>query len=470
MAYLPLFSGANDATPSAEIQLRPPVDPPTSRGLRVIHYLGSKNRIIDPILSAVRSVATPGATVCDLFAGSGVVSLNLSQEWDVIAVDVQEYSRVLASAVLNPPDRTVATGHAVRTAAADCALRRDLRRTLAPVLDHERNCLRNCVVGRAADLCDLLQHGSLQAVGLDSRRPTTTLTAPLRDAWTCLRAADLHTGPATVVSRHFGGVFFSWEQAIDLDALLSRVHPLDADVRDHLLAAVLAAASDVVTTVGKQFAQPIKPRNSQGGVKWHLIRQILRDRSMNVFDAFESWIRRFSRVPTPRRSHRAIRADYREVLASPTVEFDVIYADPPYTRDHYSRYYHVLETMALRDDPQVSTTLIRTGGLPRLSRGMYRADRYQSPFCIKSQAPRAFQELFTAAARRRVPLLLSYSPYGAGNRPRLLQVDELLGLARQHYKTVSCHSLEGMNHNKFNLSAKNVDADYCAEVIVACTP
>ena len=70
-----------------------------------------------------------------------------------------------------------------------------------------------------------------------------------------------------------------------------------------------------------------------------------------------------------------------------------MYADPPYTRDHYSRYYHVLETMSLRDNPEVSMTMIRAGGSPRVSRGVYRADRYQSPFCIKSQAAGAFEEL-----------------------------------------------------------------------------
>ena len=35
---------------------------------------------------------------------------------------------------------------------------------------------------------------------------------------------------------------------------------------------------------------------------------------------------------------------------------EFVYADPPYTRDHYSRFYHVLETLALRDDPRFRLT------------------------------------------------------------------------------------------------------------------
>ena len=192
---------------------------------------------------------------------------------------------------------------------------------------------------------------------------------------------------------------------------------------------------------------------------------------MSVFDTFSAWVQKLSDLkPRGRRTHRAMRADYCEVLSNRAVDFDAIYADPPYTRDHYSRYYHVLETMALRDDPQVSTTLIRSGGAPRPSRGFYRADRHQSPFCIKLKAPGAFDRLFKGAALRHVPLVLSYSPYKAGNRPRLLTIDQLLSLAARHYRFVDCHAVDGAVHNKLNLSARNTKADYAAEVIVTCKP
>ena len=141
-----------------------------------------------------------------------------------------------------------------------------------------------------------------------------------------------------------------------------------------------------MSAVGKHFAQPLKPYDSEGRPKQHIVRQALRDRSMNVLDSFEAWINRFSVLERGRRQHRAVRSDFRDVLSDETIEFDAVYADPPYTRDHYSRYYHVLETMSLRDNPEVSMTMIRAGDSPRVSRGIYRADRYQSPFCIKSQA------------------------------------------------------------------------------------
>ena len=281
-------------------------------------------------------------------------------------------------------------------------------------------------------------------------------------------------GPQSVVTRHFGGVYFSWKQAIHLDSLLAQVHSLNSQMRDHLLAAVLAAASNVVCTVGKHFAQPLKPYDTNSKPKHHIVRQALRDRSMSVLDSFETWIQRFNNLGRERLQceHRAIRADYRDILSDTNVEFDAVYADPPYTRDHYSRYYHVLETMSLRDDPEVSTTKIHAGESPRVSRGIYRADRYQSPFCIKSKAASAFEELCKGVSNRQIPLIISYSPYkqDTKNRPRLLSVDELLEIASRHFSKVGYIPVENVSHSKFNLAARNVEVRNHAEILVSCLP
>ena len=444
----------------------------TNSDLRVLHYLGSKLRILRHIRQAVADVLPPGGRVCDLFAGSGAASLGLSRNWAVTAVDIQEYSRVLANGILNQPAKTLAGARALRHEATEGALRRDLRTAFADLLRYERRCLSHANDGRVTELCELLEHGSLHAFTLRDSVQAPELEDPMLEVLERLRGREHLLGPQSVVARHFGGVYFSWEQAIDLDALLARVHSLDAHRRDHFLAAVLAAASDAVSTVGKHFAQPLKPYDSEGRPKHHIVRQALRDRSMSVLDSFEAWIERFSVFERGGRQHRAIRADFRDVLSNEAIEFDAVYADPPYTRDHYSRYYHVLETMSLRDNPEVSTTMIRAGGSPRVSRGVYRADRYQSPFCIKTQAAGAFEELCSGVSNRRIPLILSYSPYTANtrNRPRLLTVDELLLIASRYYRKVDFRPVAGVSHNKFNSTGKNVEVGNPAEILVSCLP
>ena len=225
-----------------------------------------------------------------------------------------------------------------------------------------------------------------------------------------------------------------------------------------------------MNTVGKHFAQPIRLRDARGLPKRHLVKQTLRDRSSRVFEHYGAGCQSFTTLGRADGRHRAVRSNYGDFLSNDTTRFAAVYADPPYTRDHYSRYYHVLETMALRDEPEVSTTKIRSRGVPRLSRGLYRTKRHQSPFCIPTKAPGAFERLFVEVARRRIPLVLSYSPYEAhaNHRPRLLTIDQMLGVAKRHFDEVALIPVDGMSHNKLNLTKRNVNVDCHAEVLIRC--
>lgn len=442
---------------------------PTVR--RTIHYLGSKLRLLAPIRCAIKSVAPPGRPICDLFCGSGVVSLALASDWDVTSVDIQEYSRVLCSGLVDPPADAPDEGRRVCDRASGGSFRWQLRQSLTPLLTHERRSMTCAVQGDVSGLCDILEHGSLLALDTRDDIPPLLRKAAI-GALHELGQRGLASGPTTIVTRHFGGRYFSWEQAIDFDALLAEIDLFEGRERDFHLAAAFAAASDVVSTIGKHFAQATKLRDSAGVPKGHLVNRTLRDRETSVFDRYITYCQSFGETRGDIRQHRAVRSDYVEFLESDATQFAAVYADPPYTRDHYSRYYHVLETMALRDEPEVATTKIRSNGVPRLSRGIYRLQRHQSPFCIPTKAAGAFEQLFARVAGRRTPLILSYSPYraDAGNRPRLLTMDELLGIADRHFNEVEPVPVVGVAHNKLNLADRNVEVNYAAEVLITCRP
>lgn len=445
---------------------------PSNRSVqRTIHYLGSKLRVLHKIQRAVSAIAPSGQPVCDLFAGSGVVSLALASEWDVTSVDIQEYSRVLCNGLLHPPLNATTTAARLCEQTVNGTLRKRLRSALRDLLIHEKQCLADAADVAIEDLCDLLEHGSLLPHNGQADIPPalhTRFTAALSK----LKEFGLSTGAETVVTRHFGGRYFSWQQAIDFDGLLAEVHRIEQPSRDFYVAAALVVASDVVNTVGKHFAQPIKLRDANGVPKTHLVRQTLRDRSLSVFDSYRAACDSLIKLGRTRGKHRAVRSDYLDFLKNDPTEFAAFYADPPYTRDHYSRYYHVLETMALRDDPEVATTKIRSNGMPRLSRGVYRLQRHQSPFCIPSKAAGAFSSLLSRVAMRATPLVLSYSPYqaSAGNRPRLLTIEQLLKVAKQHFSEVEIVPVDGISHNKLNLTERNVSVQCPAEVLITCHP
>jgi adenine-specific DNA methylase len=162
--------------------------------------------------------------------------------------------------------------------------------------------------------------------------------------------------------------------------------------------------------------------------------------------------------------------DYLDALDLINEDIRVVYADPPYTRDHYSRFYHVLETICLRDNPRISTTFIN--GKTNISRGIYRQNRHQSPFCIISKAVSAFEGLFKKVRRLESSLVLSYSPFDKDKkaRPRLLTIDELENIAKQYYKKVRIFSVGDFSHSKLNCSDKNFDISYNAELLIICEP
>lgn len=71
-----------EAQPSLFPHVGEPLD------FRLVHYLGSKLRLIQPIRDAVEQVVPFGGRVCDLFAGSGAVSLGLRHAWGIRHVTV----------------------------------------------------------------------------------------------------------------------------------------------------------------------------------------------------------------------------------------------------------------------------------------------------------------------------------------------------------------------------------------------
>ena len=419
---------------------------------RPIHYLGSKLRLASAIRNTLSLLDPSSGTVCDLFAGSGTVALALSADRAVVASDIQEYSRVLCSAVLRPAELTPAGVASLSTAVH--VRFRELLACVAPIAELESLAINRAGTDPAA-LCDLVEYGLVvPAAG-------GAIGAALAD--TTARLARYPRRPT--VTRLYGGVYFSYHQAAFLDAALDAIDESPAASRDTFRAAVVSTASDLVNSVGKQFAQPMRPRRADGSVKPHLIRQMCRDRSADPTAVFDGWLARYQSLPRGG-PHRVVRGDFRQVLAELN-KVAVVYADPPYTRDHYSRFYHVLETICRRDDPGLSPQSVRGR---TVSRGLYRLDRHQSPFCIKSQAPEAFADLFRGVRGVGVPLLVSYSPYLTAGHPRLMTVEGVVAIAQQYFGAVEVVPARPLTHSKLNKMALHREASASAEIFIACRP
>ena len=92
-------------------------------------------------------------------------------------------------------------------------------------------------------------------------------------------------------------------------------------------------------------------------------------------------------------------ADEEDVFSISTDVRDTVYLDPPYTKRQYAAYYHILETLAYGDEPEVSGVT-----------GLRSWESKASPFSYKRQALSAMLQLVERIRAHRV--LISYSSDG----------------------------------------------------------
>jgi adenine-specific DNA methylase len=316
-------------------------------------------------------------------------------------------------------------------------------------------------------LTDILEHGSVEVFNLKKKESPLAKTLSLVSS--NLDANGL-TNEKSLISRYYGGIFFSYRQAVQIDILLDIINSkIYAECRNILLAALLSTASDMVDTVGKHFAQPIKARGSNGMIKKTVYTKAVQDKTINAMKLYHEWLQKYIALPRGRFQNTTMQCDYMECLNNLPDNVRTIYADPPYTRDHYSRFYHVLETMVLRDSPEISTVNIH--GNTQISNGLYRKDRHQSQFCIKSQAPDAFRNMFSVISRSNRNLLLSYSPYDETKKshPRVVTMHQLLSLAKEYFDNVDQISAGHFTHNKLNSTEHFLESLNEAEMLIICT-
>jgi len=81
------------------------------------------------------------------------------------------------------------------------------------------------------------------------------------------------------------------------------------------------------------------------------------------------------------------------------LECDVLYLDPPYNRRQYATNYHILETVALDDNPAIYG---KTGLRPY--------EHQRSRYCLKEEVATAFSDLIQQARARHI--ILSYNDEG----------------------------------------------------------
>lgn len=118
---------------------------------------------------------------------------------------------------------------------------------------------------------------------------------------------------------------------------------------------------------------------------------------------------RLERSPiTPGTSnHKVFCTDANKLVKE--MEFDVLYLDPPYTWRHYGAYYHILETIANEDEPEVSG---KTGLRPW--------QKTRSIYCDRENAINGLRDIVNSTKTKH--LFLSYNSEGLITNEQIIEV------------------------------------------------
>lgn len=417
--------------------------------MQTFWYMGSKTRLLPGFIrSAVDHLTPRGGTVLDLFAGTGAVAMDLASRYTILANDVQRYSSTLLGAVVGHGPRSGPRLVKLLDFEADLRPayerhRAALTAALGPALEQEAAFLEGCEQGRWQGYRDFL---------LRAPRYPLEPGAELSPCWRA--AAELFRRPAIDRKRqrpseglhhlavsYYQSIYFGLNQCVVIDSLRAAIDGLRGVYarrkRRHYLAALLCAAS-VSTSGTSHFAQP------RGLSRAADARAIARRRRGDILADFLSASERLTGYIQSTRfqpNNKVYSGDYRRIL--PRLRgVDTVYADPPYTSDNYSRFYHVLEVLARYDYPELARR--SCGGI---AKGRYpvRAYRFQSDFCSRLRVEDEFRCLVDACAGVGAKLALSYAaPTGLLFRRILREAASerraerrFLSLFRERYRRVS---------------------------------
>lgn len=222
-----------------------------------------------------------------------------------------------------------------------------------------------------------------------------------------VKCANEHGFNLTVA---YGGHYFSHAQTLWLDALRATLSE-KKEIRLVSLSALVQAASQCAASPG-HTAQPFQPTRN---AKRFLYEAWQKNITLKTEHAFTQLC--------GTHAHLRGAADVKDANAATSALLggDLVFLDPPYSGVHYSRFYHVLETIAQGECESVSGV----GRYPPT------AQRPWSKYSVKSESTKALDDLLKHIAEKDARALLTFPDHDCSNG---LSGDTVGATAAQYFK------------------------------------
>jgi adenine-specific DNA-methyltransferase len=381
----------------------------------VIKYMGSKKKILTNVLDALLELHKK-EVICDLFAGSSVLSGALRGQSNVWSNDIQEYSAVLSSLYLSNYDWK-----------KHPHLASDILKTATEYV---------CSFQKAYPKVKF-SYGGIK---------TVSKFKAIEKAQQDLMDMDFSKMSHHLFVKFYSGTYWSFEQCLWIDAIKFASEKYKAtSLYFPIISSLMFAMSYNSQSTG-HYAQ------YRDAYDLTSMADIMIYRNKEIWPLFEKKLKEFTTAynTVNKFSFKATTLDYLECLDA-LPRNSLVYADPPYCFVHYSRFYHAIETLVKYDYPEVQF------------KGRYRTDRHQSPFCIRTKVKDSFHDMFVKIREKNSQLVLSYSNTG------MIGLDELIALAKIVFGKEYKITVEYIDYLHSTMGRKNDKSREVQESLIMAT-
>jgi adenine-specific DNA-methyltransferase len=329
----------------------------------LIKYMGSKREILNYVVDSIKDLNIDSNQFCDLFSGTAIVSAALRDEYNILSNDIQCYSSIFCHTYFSNLNQLI-TSEEIKKIEKSSIDRYNEFKTKYPQFNF--------------DYSDKKNYEQIKTLELQQQN---------------LINYDFGIG-FNLFAKCYSGTYWSYDQCVWIDSIRSVAEDYEGTPKYYAILSALIFAMSYSSQSTGHFAQFRDITKSN-------MNDILIYRHKDIFKLFSNKLTELIAKLNvePKYEYKITTLDYMDCLRL-IKDNTIVYADPPYSAVHYSRFYHAIETLVRYDHPTVKY------------KGRYREDRYQSPFDKKTKVKDAFRLLMESVKYHHSHLILSYSDNG----------------------------------------------------------
>ena len=410
---------------------------------RSANYQGSKASFTPAICAIIETHTSTNCFILDLMCGAGSVSGAVSHIRPVIASDAQLFSRNLAIVQGGGMDVKTAD-HIISSMYPEFKSNFELlKKEIHKDIIKEDKYLNTEIT---EDICKEFSQWvlSYERVG-NENVDLITLNKKLESY-----VKNNTKIPGILFTKYYANLFFGIKQTAEIDSLRTAILKLDNPLHQQwALGALTATVSYCAYNYGGHFAQPKMNISNGETIKKSQLKQIIHKRKLSVNHEFSARLLSLAKE-SENTLHEILDVEGPWEDALLNTKYIVgdgevlVYLDPPYTRDEFSRYYHVLETLMHYNYPTTSGK----ASLPlKGTKGRFRSNFFTRN---KSNVEDLLFKIILECLKLNWSCLFSYSANGLANITRVVEkLDE-------HTAKIEIFSSDHLHKGQGKQKSKNV--------------